>query len=254
MLRLLDEALEAMFRDRVPLVAGEVDVAFEAPNSEWSTGLIRPTVNLFLWAVVPSDAQGAAGMGVFEENGRRVRRPPHPRLQCSYLVTAWTTEVADEHQLLGAVLAAVLKEPIVDSAFLPAVLARSAAPVSLAVAREGSGRTVDFWSAVGGRLKVGLDLLASATMDAAAVSAVGPLAGSYEARLQDSTRHSSRRVVGGTARGVAPGTVVRTPRGSTTTDADGRFVVAALPGDVLVVECQPPRQVQVPASGEVALE
>jgi hypothetical protein len=257
MLRQLDEALEAMLRDRVPLATDEIDVAFEAPNTDWIAGLIRPTVNLFLWGVTPSDTQATAGMGVFEENGRRVRRPPHPRLRFSYFVTAWTNDVGDEHQLLGAVLAAVLKEATLDSSFLPEALAAAAPPVGVAMGREDSGRMTDFWSAIGGKLKVGFELLVSATMDASAVSAVGPPAVSYEVRVQDSTteaRRSSRRMVGGIARGVAAGTVVRTPRGTSTTDADGRFVVPAVPGDFLVVECQPARQVPVPDSGDIDVD
>ena len=113
---------------------------------------------------------------------------------------------------------------------------------------------LDFWSAVGGKLKVGLDLVVTASLDASAVSAVGPPTASYEVRVRDSTRGSSRRVVGGRVPGVAPGTVVRTPRGASVTDVDGRFVVAAMPGDVLVVECRPPREVRVVDAGEIVVE
>jgi hypothetical protein len=255
MLRLLDEALEAMLRDRVPLSANEIDVAFDAPNSDWSGSLIRPTVNLFLWAVAPSESQGVAGMAVFEENGRRVRRPPHPRLQCSYLVTAWTNDISDEHQLLGAVLAAVMREPEVEEPFLPTPLI--GAPVTVSIARESPGRSPDFWSALGGKLKVGVDLTVTATMDASAVSAVGPPTRSYDLLVGDPAdldRQSGRRLVGGVAPGVAPGTVVRTTRGSSTTDVDGHFVVPGWPGDVVVVESRPPRQAPVPESGDVIIE
>jgi hypothetical protein len=250
-LRLLDEVLESMLRDRVPLAEPEVGVAFDAPNAEWSASLIRPTVNLFLWAVGPSDSGGEAGMAVYEENGRKVRRPPHPRLQCSYLVTAWTTDVADEHQLLGSMLAVVLKEPKVATTFLPPGRSDIEPPVTVALAREARG--ADFWSAVGGRLKVGLDLTVTAAMDASAVQAVGPPTTAYEARILAGAGASARRVVGGTAPGAAPGTLVRTARGVGTVDPSGRFVVPGRPGDVVVVESDPPRQSVVDDDGTVSV-
>lgn len=253
MLRLLDETLEALLRDRVPLAQSEVTVAFDAPDTAWSAGLIRPTVNLFLVAVTPSEGQSSAGMAVYEENGTRVRRPPYPRLQCSYLVTAWTTDVRDEHQLLGAVLAAVLKEPTVDASFVPAVGAGLVPPVMWAVARESNARGADFWSAVGGKLKVGLDLAVTAGVDAAAVTAIGPPTVSYHVRVGDVERESSRRLVGGTAPGAPAGTLVRTARGVARVDDDGRFKVFGLPGDVVVVETKPPRQAVIPDNGAVVV-
>ena len=40
-------------------------------------------------------------MEFVEEEGGRRWRPPQPRVDCRYLVTAWTSEVRDEHRLLG---------------------------------------------------------------------------------------------------------------------------------------------------------
>ena len=39
MLHLLDETLEAFLRDVVPLPARDVDIAFDAPDGEWSASL-----------------------------------------------------------------------------------------------------------------------------------------------------------------------------------------------------------------------
>ena len=39
MLHLLDETLEAFLREAVPLPARDVDIAFAAPDGEWSAAL-----------------------------------------------------------------------------------------------------------------------------------------------------------------------------------------------------------------------
>src|SRR4029453_2461595 len=115
MLHLLDETLEAFLREVVPLPARDVDVAFAAPDSEWSAGLSsRPTVDLVLWDIRPNLAEPDYGEVIVEEaDGRRFRRDPLPRVDCRYLVTALTSEVRDQHSLLGAGLVALLLHPVI---------------------------------------------------------------------------------------------------------------------------------------------
>ena len=100
MLHLLDETLEAFLRDVVPLPARDVDIAFDAPDGEWSAALsTRPTVDLYLWDIRPNLAERDYGEVIVEEaDGRRYRRDPLPRVDCRYLVTAWTSEVRDEQE------------------------------------------------------------------------------------------------------------------------------------------------------------
>ena len=78
MLHLLDESLEAFLRAVVPLPARDVDVAFDAPDGDWSAALSsRPTVNLYLWDVRPNLAERECGEMIVEEpDGRRL--PPRP--------------------------------------------------------------------------------------------------------------------------------------------------------------------------------
>jgi Pvc16 N-terminal domain len=175
MLHLLDESLEAFLRAEVPLPPRDVDVVFDAPDGDWASGVSRPTVNLYLWDVRPNLAEREFGQELVNgSDGRRYRRNPLPRVDCRYLVTAWTTEVRDEHSLLGDVLAALLlhrevepdhlRGPFADLRPLPSVLLRSG---------DGSENS-DFWSALGGQLKPGLDLLITATVDAALRFRTGP--------------------------------------------------------------------------------
>jgi hypothetical protein len=176
MLHLLDESLEAFLRAVVPLPAREVDIAFAAPDGEWSAALSsRPTVDLYLWDIRPNLSDRDFGEVIVEEpDGRRVRRDPLPRVDCRYLVTAWTSEVRDEHSLLGDVLSALLLHPVIEAEHLQGVFA-SVRPLPTLRLRSGDGsENSDFWSALGGQLKPGLDLVVTVTVDAALRAAAGP--------------------------------------------------------------------------------
>ena len=176
MLHLLDETLEAFLRDVVPLPARDVDIAFDAPDGEWSAALsTRPTVDLYLWDIRPNLAEREYGEVIIEEpDGRRYRRDPLPRVDCRYLVTAWTSEVRDEHSLLGDVLNALLLNPVIRTDHLRGGFTE-VRPLPTLRLRSGDGsENSDFWSALGGQLKPGLDLVVTVTVDAAMRAVAGP--------------------------------------------------------------------------------
>jgi hypothetical protein len=174
-LNLLDESLEHFLRDVVPLPARDVDIAFEAPDGDWSAGVSRPTINLYLWDVRPSTVEREFGMiEVTDGNGQRQRRDPLPRVECRFLVTAWTTDIRDEHSLLGRVLSALLVNRQITTEHLAGAL-ESVEPWPTIELRTGpAAENSDFWSALGGQLKPGLDVVVTVTVDAATFREVGP--------------------------------------------------------------------------------
>lgn len=167
MLDLLDAALEAFLRFSVPL-GRDVAVSFEAPDSEWAARVSgRPAVNLYLWDVrLNRDERDCGEWLIPGADGRRARRGPLPRVDCRYLVTSFTSEVRDEHDLLGRVLAALLRDGEIAEEHLPEPLAALRPLPSVQIAASDGRDNADFWSALGGQLKVGLDLLVTATLDA----------------------------------------------------------------------------------------
>jgi uncharacterized protein DUF4255 len=176
MLHLLDETLETFLRVTVPLPARDVDVAFAAPDGEWAAALsTRPTVDLYLWDIRPNLADRDFGEMIVEEaDGRRFRRDPLPRVDCRYLVTAWTSEVRDEHSLLGDVLTALLRHPVIKAEHLQGHFAAVRPLPSLSLRSGDGSANSDFWSALGGQLKPGLDLVVTVTVDAALRAVAGP--------------------------------------------------------------------------------
>jgi hypothetical protein len=167
MLQQLDESLEAFLRVEVPLPERTVDVVFEAPDGDWAAGISRPTVNLYLWDVRPNLSERAYGEEIVElADGTEVKRHPLPRVDCRFFVTAWTTDVRDEHQLLGDLLQAFLQHPLVDEPYLRGALADLRPLPRLQLRGGDASANSDFWSAVGGQLKPGLDVTVTAVVDA----------------------------------------------------------------------------------------
>jgi hypothetical protein len=156
-IQIVDRALEEFLRARVPLSAHAVDVSFQTPDRTWGAALTRPTVNVFLWEVQSHTGYLATGLQQrVNRTGDIERRPTNPVVDLSYLVTAWATERRDEHELLGSVLACVLAHRAIPSEFLPDRLEGARCGLSLAATdRRIPG---DFWSALDGRLKPGLQL------------------------------------------------------------------------------------------------
>jgi hypothetical protein len=156
-IQIVDRAVEEFLRARVPLTARAVDVSFDPPDRTWGAGLTRPTVNVFLWDISRDPGHMKTGIQQrLNQAGDIERRRANPVVDLGYLITAWATELRDEHQLLGSVLECVLSNPALPPEFLPERFVSSRCGLSLAPHdRRLPG---DFWSALDGRLKPGLQL------------------------------------------------------------------------------------------------
>lgn len=160
MINFIDRALERHLREEVPLRESTIGLSFEPPDKDWGSGLSRPTVNLFLWDVCRSERASATGLDERVVDHRVERRRSSPRVEFRYVVTAWATEVADEHRVLGDVLRTVLAKRTLPADSLPDGLVEG--PCRLFVETEDRRPPGDFWSALGGKFKPSLRLMVSA--------------------------------------------------------------------------------------------
>src|SRR6202045_1366768 len=180
MIQDVDESLRALVK-RDALNGSKADIAFDAPNKEWSSRRNTPTVDLYLYdiredleqrEVMWQDIRGDAS------NSRLVteRRPPPRRFKLSYLVTAWTQRPEDEHRLLSSLLACFLRHPTMPADALSGVLADARQPILLNIALPPpQDRSIsDVWSALGGELKPSLDLVVNAPFEIKTAIAAGP--------------------------------------------------------------------------------
>ena len=155
MLHLLDDSLDAFLRATGPLPASDVDVSFEPPDGDWSAGLSRPAVNLYLWRLRRSVAEASAGTEMVEQNGMRFRRGPRPRVELGYLITTWAAEARNAHQLLGRVLIAFLGTNELPVEYLQGPLADVRPVPSLSLSKADDDPPSEFWVALGGRFQPG---------------------------------------------------------------------------------------------------
>lgn len=174
MLHLLDASIEAFLRGEVPL-DDRVDVAYDAPDSQWSSGITRPTVNIFAWDIRRNSSETTAGFEVVQRGADRFHKATPPRIDFRYLITTWTQETRDEHELLGALLVACLRVPTIPPQYLQGRLAEVDPPPRLQVARFDDTQSSEFWSSMGGQLKAALDIIVSATVDTDLLRPAGPL-------------------------------------------------------------------------------
>jgi hypothetical protein len=228
-IQVVDRALEEFLRGRVPLSPHAVDVSFQAPDKTWGAALTRPTVNVFLWDV--NRHSGYAKTGLQERvnpAGKVERRPANPVVDLGYLVTAWATERRDEHELLGTVLACVLAHRFLPEEFLPEPFVGARCGLSLAPAdRRVPG---EFWSALDGRLKPGLQLQVALPIEVFAWQptataaeevglTVGPKSGGKEAAAP-----GGRRRPAAARRGAVPDGAAASPESATGPDGSAPFV------------------------------
>jgi hypothetical protein len=251
-LGLIDESLEAFFRATVPLGATDVDVAFEPPERDWSAKLTRPTVNLFLWDIRRAGNRAKSGMETFEHDGQTVRRMALPVVELRYVVTAWTSDHGDERALLAGLMRTILAHGEIPAVYLAPELAALGPPVVF-MARSGEEH-LDVFKVIGGQLKPGINIVVHAKVDTGVYTVAGPPTGGVSLSTSDRTGTATsvtRRVAGEILDPAAVGARVVSPVGATKVNLAGQFLVAARPGDEIVVETDPPRSAVVPDSGGV---
>lgn len=111
----LDEAIRQILVRMGGVRQDEVDIDFSVPDSDWSGGLSRPTINCYLFNIHERTRLREEGWQL--EGDRRTgqsRRPPPLYIELTYLITAWTQRdnVADEHRLLWRVLRTLARFPV----------------------------------------------------------------------------------------------------------------------------------------------
>jgi hypothetical protein len=114
----------------------------------------------------------------------------------------------------------------------------------------------DLGAVLDGQIKPGIAITLVTAVDTGVFTPAGPPVEVLELRTAPlggaaTPELAVRRVAGEVADPAAVGAVVVSPRGVATVNLAGRFVIAAVAGDELVIETDPPRTVAVPLEGGV---
>src|SRR5436309_12564833 len=111
MLLELHNTIQRLLYERGQINPREVDITFEAPTRERIDKLMRPTINVFLFDLHENAELRQNSFQNTRNNGRAERRLMPRRFDLRYIVSALTTAVEDEHQLLWRVLVTLIRHP-----------------------------------------------------------------------------------------------------------------------------------------------
>lgn len=164
---------ELLRRELRPMLVEQVDISFAAPDSDFPPSSVKlPAVDLFLYDIRENTELRNAVWTVerqFEtgNNGdikpKAIKRRPPVRVDCSYLITAWssegsTTRALDEHHLLSEVMRVLLRHPTLPEVLLYGSLKGQDPPLPCTTLQPGRLQSVgEFWQALGGKPKAALN-------------------------------------------------------------------------------------------------
>ena len=139
-------ALRALLYERGQIDPAEVDIRFDAPTRELLERLTRPTLSLYLLGVAENVDLRQNAPPPRRVNGHSERRLAPLRIDLSYLVSALTGDIEDEHRLLWRALVTLMRHPRLPEELLPEALRELDPPLTARVAQpEQSVSAFDVW-------------------------------------------------------------------------------------------------------------
>jgi hypothetical protein len=164
----LDQTLKELLIQKVPIDVDAIDVKFEMPTSDWASTLLKPTINVFLYDVRENLELRSSQRELIRAQamGTGTETPPPARIDLTYLISVWTNDMSDEHQLLGRLLAALLRHPYLPQDVLKGVMQDQPLPLHAWIAQpERTPNPWDFWGSLDGRLKAGISYVVTAAIE-----------------------------------------------------------------------------------------
>ena len=237
----LDRTLRKLLED--PLVAppmAGVDISFRTPDKTFVVA--EKTLDLFLYGVRENRVLRDPVPILELVGGGYVRRTPPLRVDCDYIVTAWSKLTGDdaaieERTVLAEALMKLSRFPTIPPAYLQGLLIDPPFPVQMWVAQSDDSKSLgEFWSALGVSPRSSFHLMLTIAMELEASVPEGPPVVTRELRLDDdldpTTVGESVFAIGGVVRdaaGVVAGAEVTVDGArSARTDDEGRFLFSGL--------------------------
>lgn len=160
----LDRTLRVVIRAEMPDLPDD-HLHFEPPDGEFTPTV--PAVNLFLYDV-RENRQLRTNEWQLDRpgNGQVTQHRAPRRVDCSYLITAWAGDPLSEHLLLGQVLRALLRSPVITADEAQGTLAGQQLPTSILqpALLQGIG---EFWQAMGNKPRAAVHLTVTVAVDTA---------------------------------------------------------------------------------------
>lgn len=163
----LDETIKKLLIKKGGLNPAEIDISFEMPDREWSSSISKPTVNLYLYDIHENRDLRNNEWYTSRDGGIATSKKPPIRIDLSYLITVWTNDTADQHRLLGHLLAILFRHTELPNEVLSGSLKKVEWPLRVFAAQpDGVLRnSADFWSALDNQLKPSINYVVTIPMD-----------------------------------------------------------------------------------------
>jgi hypothetical protein len=161
----LDRTLRAVIAAEVPDLPGD-HLHFEPPDADFTPAV--PALDLFLYDVRENRELRSNDWQLDRPGNGQVTKQRAPRrVDCSYLITAWAGDPLSEHLLLGRLVTALLRAPVIAGDAPQGELAGQTLPTSLLqpTLLQGIG---EFWQALGNKPRAAVHLTVTVAVHTAA--------------------------------------------------------------------------------------
>jgi hypothetical protein len=174
----LDETIRQLLLREGGFDPNEVDVSFDLPNREWANGISKPTINCYLFDLHENREMRQSGMEMVAMGTPQAMRMRQPvRVQLTYLITAWTRQVEDEHRLLFQALYTLFRFPNIPDELRVGALKLQTKPLRTTIAQPDGvlKSTGEFWTALENHLKPSLSYTVDLAIDPTLLPAGPPV-------------------------------------------------------------------------------
>jgi hypothetical protein len=168
MIKALDETIKALILEKGRFKLSDVDIRFDQPTRDWAAGLTKPAINCYLYDIHENrDLRNREWIVDRQPNGQARKKIAPLRIDLSYLVTAWTNEVEDEHAVLWRVLVALSSTPILPEEKLKGDLVAQPYPIMTQTAQvsEAMHNLSDLWNVMENELKPAINYTVTLAVD-----------------------------------------------------------------------------------------
>ncbi|MEP6620643.1 MAG: DUF4255 domain-containing protein [bacterium] len=166
MIQDVDDTLKELLVQKVPIDVSVIDIRFDMPNKEWSAAVTKPTINMFLYDIRENHELRSNDRTVVRSAAGDVERRAPVRMDLTYLLTVWATDVADEHQLLGTMLNALLQFPLLPPEVLKGAMQTQPVPPQAWIAQpERTPNPWEFWGHMDHGMKAGLNFVLTTSLE-----------------------------------------------------------------------------------------
>lgn len=168
MIKSLDQTIKRIILEKGRFNPADVDIRFDQPTRDWAAGLTRPAINCYLYDIRENrDLRNREWIVDQQADGRAKKKLSPLRMDVSYLITAWTNEVEDEHAVLWRVLVALSSVSVLPEAMLEGKLVEQPFPIPTQTGQisEVMPNLSDLWSVMENELKPAINYTVTLAVD-----------------------------------------------------------------------------------------